>query len=138
MTAVHTSNDESYLFLDYYPFLCRVVDQYAIFYRWHFVDCGEARLWGGMTDREDGLFGGEFLLPIDDRWSIQGGFNYLIPQEDSLPNGPVQESWNISLNLVWHFGCNGCTSHHSPYRPLFHVVDNGSMMIDQLDHLNEF
>ncbi|MBN1852254.1 MAG: hypothetical protein JW829_06000 [Pirellulales bacterium] len=134
-TAIHT-NDSGYenIFGEQYRTTLnfRAVDQYVLFYRWHFFDCGEARLWGGMTDNNDGLFGGDFLLPIDDRWSLQGGFNYLIPEEDVLPDSAIRESWNIGINLVWHFGCNGCTSHSSPYRPLFNVVDNGTMLIDQI------
>lgn len=130
-TAVHT-NDEGSIFGDQRLSTFEAVDQYVLFYRWHFFDCGEARLWGGMTDYNDGLFGGDFLLPIDDRWSLQGGFNYLIPEEDDIPDGLIQESWNLSINLVWHFGCDGCTSHSSPYRPLMNVVDNGTMFLDRI------
>ena len=129
-TAIH-ANDAGYLIDGQLQFTFQAADQYQLFYRWHFVECGEARLWAGMTNHNDGLFGGEFLLPIDDRWSFQGGFNYLIPEQDALPDSAIQESWNIGINLVWHFGCDGCSSHSSPFRPLFNVVDNGTMFIDQ-------
>lgn len=130
LTAIHT-NDAGYLDGGQRQMTFQAVDQYLLFYRWHFCECGEGRLWCGMTENSDGLFGGDVLLPINDRWSLSGGFNYLIPHDDTFPNGAIDESWNLAVNLVWHPRGDACTSHSSPFRPLFNVVDNGTMLLHQ-------
>ena len=107
------------------------VDQYLFFYRKRFENCGEGRLWAGLSDEDDGIFGGEFMVPLDDRWSLAGGFNYLIPEDDTVPNGAIQEAWNIGLSVVWHWNCQARAAQGSPFRPLFNVADNGTMIIDR-------
>ncbi len=106
------------------------VDQYLLFYRWHFRNGGEGRLWGGGTDDNEGLFGGEFEVPLNDRWSLQSGFNYLITDQDEGPSGVSEESWNVGMNLVWHYGCTARQARNNPFRPLFNVANNGLMFID--------
>ncbi len=108
------------------------VDQYALFYRWHFGRGYESRLWGGATEHSEGLFGGEFSAPLSDRWTLQSGFNYLITDEPNGQAGVTQESWNIGINLVWHLGKTARTGCRSPYRPLFGVADNGWMFVDRV------
>lgn len=110
---------------DYYE----TVDQYVFFYRWRFENCGDARLWGGFTDESEGLFGGDLEIPLSDRFAFQASFNYLIPQDDTAPNGTIDESWNLGFNVVWYFGCKARSIHCSPYRPMFNVADNGTMIV---------
>lgn len=109
------------------------VDQYALFYRWHFTNGYESRLWGGATNDGDGIFGGDFTAPFNDRWALQAGFNYLSPED--LPTANMigidaEESWNVGINIVWHLGKTAKRGGRSPHRPLFRVADNGSFMID--------
>jgi hypothetical protein len=104
-------------------------DQFLLFFRKRFDNCGEGRLWAGFTDTDDGIFGGELLLPLDDRWSAAGTFTYLIPEDDAPPQGAIDEAWNIGLSLVWHWRCQARSSQNTPFRPLFGVADNGSMII---------
>jgi hypothetical protein len=107
------------------------VDQYALFYRWNFRDGYQGRLWGGASGDGEGLFGADFYAPLNDRWSVQTGFNYLIPDQADGPEGVSQESWNIGINLVWHIGRSARQGARSPFRPLFPVADNGWMFVDQ-------
>lgn len=107
------------------------VDQYLLFIRKRFENCGEGRLWGGFSGDSDGIFGGDFIVPLDDRWSLAGGFNYLIPEDDTPPHGAIQEGWNIGISLVWHWNCDAKSIYSSPFRPLFDVADNGMMIIDR-------
>lgn len=107
------------------------VNQYAGFIRWNFFNGYEARLWGGGTDDSEGILGADFYAPFNDRWALQSGFNYLIPQEETAPDAVRQESWNIGINLVWHLGRTAKRGCRSPYRPLFNVADNGWMFVDQ-------
>ena len=108
------------------------VDQYALFMRWAFGNGYESRLWGGGTGNSEGLFGGEFFAPLNDRWTVQTGFNYLITDLPDGPAGVSQESWNIGINLVWHLGSTAKRGCRSPFRPLFSVADNGWMFVDQV------
>jgi len=107
------------------------VGQYCAFVRRHFRDGGSARIWGGGTNDREGLVGADFAAPLSARWSIQGGFNYLIPDATEGPLGASQESWNVGLGLVWHLGCVGKNSANNPFAPMFPVADNGWMFIDQ-------
>ncbi len=111
--------------------LWQATDQYLLFYRLHGKRGGEGRFFGGFNDDGDGIIGADVLMPIHNRWSIQTGFTYLIPEADAGTEGASQEAWNIGLGLVWHWGCRGARqSYCSPYRPLFNVADNGSLIID--------
>jgi hypothetical protein len=108
----------------------QATDQYMLFYRMHGKKGGEGRLFGGVTDDSDGIVGADFLLPLMDRWSLESKFTYLIPGDDGSTVAARQEGWNIALNLVWHWKFRARKSHSNPYRPLFGVADNGSLIID--------
>jgi hypothetical protein len=106
------------------------VDQYMVYYRMHGARGGEGRVYAGLTDNADGLVGADFLLPLTDNWSLQPAFTYLIPKDDGSSVAAREEAWNIGINLVWHWKGQARSCHSSPYRPLFNVADNGSMIID--------
>jgi hypothetical protein len=108
----------------------QATDQYLLFYRYHGRRGGEGRVYAGFTDNDDGIFGADMLLPVHDRWSVETGFTYLIADDEAGHDGASNEAWNISVGLVWHYGCRARASHSSPYRPLFDVADNGSLIVD--------
>jgi hypothetical protein len=108
-------------------------DQYCGFYRWNMRGGTQARIWGGATGDGEGILGTDFYAPLNDRWSLQTGFNYLIPDEPDGLSGVSQESWNLGINLVWHWRKTAREGNVSPYRPLFNVADNGTMFVDQVD-----
>lgn len=108
-------------------------DQFCGFYRWNFRDGYEARIWGGASGDGEGILGADFYAPLNDRWSVQTGFNYLIPDENAGLEGVSQECWNLGINLVWHMGRTARKGCRSPFRPLFPVADNGWMFVDQVD-----
>lgn len=109
----------------------QAVDQYAFFYRCNFGKSSNGRIWVGGTNDSETILGAEFNAPINDRWSVQTGFNYLIPEQSAGLAGVSEESWNIGINVVWHLGRTAQTCYQSPYRPLFPVADNGWMFVDQ-------
>jgi hypothetical protein len=109
-------------------------DQYLLFYRIHGKTCGEGRIYGGWTDDSDGILGADMLLPVHDRWSVQTGFTYMIPDARDGVDGAQEEAWNINLALVWHWDCRARKSHDNPYRPLFNVANNGYMIIDSREN----
>jgi hypothetical protein len=109
------------------------VDQFAGFFRYNFREGGAMRLWGGATGDSEGIVGADFIAPLSNRWSVQTGFNYLIPDLATGPAAAAQESWNVGLNLVWHWGNTAKRGRHNPHAPLFPVADNGWMFIDEVE-----
>jgi len=73
------------------------------------------------------MFGGDFRQPIASDWDLTAGFNYIAAGNDT--NEPALESWNIGINLAWYICRNGALkAGSSPYRPLFGVADNGTLI----------
>lgn len=104
--------------------------QYLAFYRMHGCQGGEFRVFGGFDDDSKGILGADFAIPLTERWSLDTGFTYVIPEEGDAGVGSTQEAWNLGMNLVWHYGCRARQSFSSQYRPMFRVADNGSLIID--------
>jgi hypothetical protein len=112
-------------------------DQYLLFYRLHGCNGGEGRLFAGFNDDSDGIVGSDMLIPIGDRFSVQSGFTYLIPNERNGTAGATQEAWNIGMGLVWHWDRQARKSFDNCYRPFFNVADNGSLIVDQRNGTND-
>ena len=108
------------------------IDQYRLFYRRTFQRGGQARIWGGGSDRNHGLFGADFRLPISNRFDIAGAWNYLIPSQAGNLGG-LNEGWGMGLNLVFYPGRSRCGHHNGPYRALFDVADNGTMFSELIN-----
>ncbi len=53
---------------------------------------------------------------------------YLIPEESNEQGGSEHEAWNIAMSLVYHFGCDSGRTYCNPFRPLFDVADNGTLI----------
>jgi hypothetical protein len=73
----------------------------------------------------------DIVAPLNNRWSMNTGFNYLITDEPNGVVGAREESWNVGLNLVWHYGCRAKQTQTSRHSPVFSMADNGWMFIDQ-------
>ena len=98
------------------------------------VKAGSSR---GFNDDSDGIVGSDMLIPIGDRFSVQSGFTYLIPNERNGTAGATQEAWNIGMGLVWHWDRQARKSFDNCYRPFFNVADNGSLIVDQRNGTND-
>lgn len=103
------------------------VDQFALFYRIRTFGNGDARIWGGVDDNAQGLCGADFRAPINDALSLTATFNYLSSDSPANPdrNG---EGWNFGIGVTYYPGSISVAAGRSPYRPLFNVADNGTMM----------
>jgi hypothetical protein len=113
------------------------LDLYTAFYRLHFGDANEWRVWGGASGNGDGLVGSSMRAPMSRSLALEGTFTYLIPKQTEVARpidgglasatfGPA--AWNVSVNLVYYPAGRSRRSLASPYRPLFDVADNGSMI----------
>lgn len=104
-------------------------DLYAFFYR-HRDDCGGTtwRAFAGFTGESDGLLGADLVTPLNASWGLRTSWTYLVPNEGGGQGGYIEESWNVSLSIVWRPGCGFTRS--SYYQPLFDVASNGTFLID--------
>lgn len=118
------------------PVTGTTLDLYTGFYRLHFGDANEWRVWGGASGNGDGLVGSSMRAPMSRSFALEGTFTYLIPKQSeralvrdidaNVTYGPA--AWNVSVNLVYYPAGRSRRSLASPYRPLFDVADNGSMI----------
>ncbi len=118
------------------PVPTTTLDLYTAFYRLHFGDANEWRVWGGASGNGDGLVGSSMRAPMSRSLALEGTFTYLIPKEtkqglidtagSTITYGP--SAWNVSVNIVYYPARRSRRSLASPYRPLFDVADNGSLI----------
>ncbi len=112
------------------------LDLYTGFYRVQFGDANEWKFWGGGTGEGDGIIGSLVRAPMHKSLALEGTFTYVIPGRNQVINfdGQGQAStfspsaWNVAVNVVWYPAGRSRRSLASPYRPLFEVADNGSMI----------
>jgi hypothetical protein len=112
------------------------LDLYTGFYRVQFGDANEWKVWGGGTGEGDGIVGSLIRAPMHKSLALEGTFTYVIPGRNQVINfdGQGQASsfspsaWNVAVNVVWYPAGRSRRSLASPYRPLFEVADNGSMI----------
>lgn len=107
------------------------VDQYLGFWRYYGCKGGDIRVFGGGGSGL-GVLGADINAPLDDQWSLSGGFTYYIP-DGSGQVASQEEGWNLGMSLVWHYGCRAKRYSKSCWRPLFDVADNGSFFVDDVD-----
>jgi hypothetical protein len=112
------------------PSSLRSANMFNGFWRKRFGQRGEGRLWGGATSGADVVFGGEIRVPLSKRFAVESSFNYLAADGDQGEHDNTAESWSTVFNLVWYPGWTACRSGKHPYRPLFNVADNSTLMID--------
>jgi len=104
-------------------------ETFVFFYRHTFDERGtNGRLLAGFSGESDAYLGADFWTPLNENWAINGGFAYLLPENNLNPPGAINESWNVGMNLVWYPA--GLTYHRGRYhRPMFDVANNGSMFM---------
>ncbi|MCG8583641.1 MAG: hypothetical protein MI757_02920 [Pirellulales bacterium] len=114
--------------------LVETTDLYAFYYRHTSCEGNELRLWAGFTGRSDGLFGGDFQVPLSDQFALRGAANYLIPNEDDNFQGTFEESWGIGMSIVWYPGRRARCVSSDLYAPLLRPADNSTFMVDVLEN----
>ncbi len=105
-------------------------DQFAFFYRRYFQHGGDGRIWAGFSGDGDGILGAEAQVPLGHGWALENRINYLIPKQGRGAIGMAEESWSLSIRVVWYLGQPSRCALESPYRPLFNVADNTMFMTD--------
>lgn len=105
-------------------------DMFALYYRRYFDEGGEGRFWAGFSGRGDAMLGADVRVPIGRSWALENQVNYLIPKQARGAEGQPQESWGLTIQLVWYPGRPARCVDRSPFRPLFTVADNTTFMSD--------
>lgn len=108
----------------------QATDQHRFFYRRELGGDGLIDAFIGTTDEEDTLFGTSIDTPLRGRLGLRTGFAYLNPSGAESLAGNRNESWNVSLSIVWR-PCGPTGKCDGYYKPLFDVADNGSFMVDR-------
>jgi len=106
-------------------------DLFAFFYRRHFTGGGQGRIWAGFSGNGDGVFGLEGTVPLGTSWALDNNFTYLIPKQGRGINGQREESWSVSIHLVWYPGRVSRDVFNDPHHPLFYVADNSWFLVDR-------
>ena len=106
-------------------------DLFAVFYRRRFTGGGRGRLWAGLSGNGDVIFGLDGTVPLGTNWALDNNFTCLFPKHGRSAGGPPEESWSVSIHLVWYPGRSAGPILSSPFYPLFYVADNSWFLIDR-------
>ena len=91
------------------------------------------------TDMSEFVLGVAGNAPLSNRWALTGNVHYIIPSTapgDNAPNGIensyAEESWNVTLGLVFYPGGNAVANSISGWAglPLMPVADNGTFSVN--------
>jgi hypothetical protein len=104
-------------------------DIFAGFYRRHFTGGGQGRLWAGATGVGQAIIGGEATVPLGTSWALENNFAYVIPKSSPTNGGQREETWSVTINLVWYPGRPARTVFQNPFHPLFGVGDNSAFLV---------
>ena len=103
-------------------------DVFAFYYRRYFDGGGDGRIWLGWSGDGDGVVGGEIRVPMGKSWELQNRFDYLIPKQGNGSGAINNESWGVTIDLVWYIGLPAKCEQWHPYRPMLNVADNTLFM----------
>jgi len=106
-------------------------DTFSLFYRRHFSGGGQGRIWTGLSGDGDALLGADCTVPLGTSWALENSFTYLLPEEGRGEGGQEQETWCVSIQLVWYPGREARCVLSNPFHPLFSVADNGQFLLDE-------
>jgi hypothetical protein len=106
----------------------RTLDTYRLFLRHRFGQqaTSSAELQLGTTDIGGAVLGCQFDQPLKGQIGLSTAATYLIPKSGAA-HPQTNESWNLSLALVWTPGRKFGTK-RDYNRPLFEVAGNGSLL----------
>lgn len=106
-------------------------NQHRLFLRGNTARGATYMAFAGGTDQGDGLLGGLLTSNFRNRFAVQGGVTYLIPNESNRAGGFENESWNLSMGIVFRPGGKNGAGRYC--RPMFDVADNGTFLVDRKD-----
>ena len=130
--GAYGTGGDRFVLLDRRSMAMHPTDVFAFYYRRYFEAGGDGRIWGGWTGRGDGIVGAELRAPLGHHWALENRFTYLIPKQGSGTDGATQESWGLTIAVVWYPGQSARCVRCSPWRPMLNVADNSLFMTDAM------
>jgi hypothetical protein len=109
-----------------YSFGVQAQKYYLLFLRKHLVSGGLVEFRCGLTDNGDTILAGLGEFPLSDRFSLNGSFSAMIPENGHGQGGWQRESWEISAGIIFYFRGGGCSKPTNANRSMFDVGGNGS------------
>ncbi|MDR1963882.1 MAG: hypothetical protein LBQ50_08895 [Planctomycetaceae bacterium] len=109
-----------------HTFALQAQTYYLLFLRKHFTAGGLAEFRCGLTDDGDTILAGLGEFPVSDRFSLNGSFSAMIPEEGHGRGGWQRENWEISVGVTFYFRGGACSKPTNSCRPMFDVSGNGS------------
>lgn len=106
-------------------------DMFAVFYRRRFTGGGQGRLWTGLSGDGDLILGLDGTVPLGTSWALDNNFTCLFPKHGRSTGAAPEESWSVSIHLVWYAGRPARQAIRDPYHPLFYVADNSWFLVDR-------
>jgi hypothetical protein len=111
----------------------RSEDTYRAFYRFRsqMFPAGRGEFNGGFTGDGGGILGANAVMPLGPWVALQSNFTYLIPKQNTPPNGlpGSTEAWDLGFGMVIFPGGES-NKHLSRYdAPLFDVAGNGDLIL---------
>lgn len=128
-TALATTSDQAFSSINDANVGWEPIDMYALFYRKYFDNGAIGRFSAGFTGDGEGLLGVDGLAPITQHCAVVASANYIMGRNDPAPEEALTESWGLTLSVVWFPGYKSPCSSRNPYRPIFDVVGNTTMML---------
>ncbi len=102
----------------------QIVDNYRFYYRAVASNCGFCDAYIGWTDDSQTVFGLDYDMPFWNRFGLQTGFTYYLPDNSTNNALATEEFWNIFVGFS--FRPQGSQWYGNYDRPLFNVADNGT------------
>ncbi len=103
-------------------------DTFTLFYRRYFSGGGRGRLTAGVSGNGDALVGADCTVPLGTSWALENNFLYLAPKEGGQA-GQREETWSVSISLVWYPGREAASVFTNPFHPMFNVADNSQFLL---------
>ena len=104
-------------------------DVFAFYYRRYFDGGGDGRIWLGVSGHGDGI--GRAAKSAC-RWERTGSWRTdsitSFPSKEAARVRKSQESWGVTIDLVFYVGHPARCERYHPYRPMLNVADNTLFM----------
>jgi hypothetical protein len=127
--AIGTTSDTKFSTINNDLVSWEPIHLYSLFYRRYFDNGSVGRFSAGSTGEGQGLLSADVMAPLTQNWALSTGATYIMGRNDPAPEEALTEAWGLSICLVWYPGYKTPCSSKNPYRPLFNVVDNSSMLL---------
>lgn len=102
-------------------------DYFTAFARKYYGNGGHGRFYAGATNTGNALLGADCYIPINDSWAVNNTFAYMIPKHGPGTLARHDESWNLSISLVYTCGRKARNA-QAQYAPMLNVADNGTLI----------